>query len=259
MEDKLAASIGDHPEDIPEGYILEVDLGYPEELHEAHNVYPLVPERMVVHKEWMSEYQHNLLGVGVAPTKVEKLVPNLRNKERYVIHYRNLQLYLSLSMRLTKIYRALRFRQSPWIEHYIRMNTEFRKKATSDFDRDLYKLLTNSVLGKTMENLRKRIDVKLVRANEEDKLHRLIASPAFARANIFDDDLAGIRMHKSRLVRNRPVYTGLCVLELSKDLMYDFYYNQMKSLYGERCQRCQDIFLISSEKLSYVTNVFDIT
>ena len=187
-------------------------------------------------KKWMSNYQHGLLGVGVAPTEVEKLVPNLPIKERYVLHYRNLQLYLSLGMHLTKINKALRFRQSPWMEPYIRMNTEFRKPATSAFERDLYKFLTNSVFEKTMENLGKRFDVKLVRANEEDKLRRLIASPAFAGASIFDDDLAGIQIHKSRLVLNRPVYTGLCVLELSKHLMYDFYYNQMKSLYGERCQ-----------------------
>ena len=173
----------------------------------------------MVQKEWMSEYQHDLLGVWVAPTEVEKLVPNLCNKE---LHYRNLQLYLSLDMRLTKIHRALRFRQSTWMAPYIRMKTEFRKQATSDFERDLYKLLTNSVVGKTMENLRKRVDGKLVRANEEDKLRRLIASPAFARANIFDDDPAGIQIHKSRLVLNRPVCTVVCVLELSKHLMYDF-------------------------------------
>ena len=124
--DRLAASIGDHPAGSPEGLILELDLVYPEELHEAHNAYPLAPERIMVQKEWMSEYQHDLLGVGVAPTEVEKLVPNLRNKERYVLHYRNLQLYLSLGMRLMKIHRALRFRQSPWMEPYFRMNTEFR-------------------------------------------------------------------------------------------------------------------------------------
>ena len=170
--DRLAASIGDHPADITQWLILEVDLGYPEELHEARNTYTLAPERMVVQKEWMSEYQHDLLGVGVAPTEVEKLVPNLRNKERYVLHYRNLQLYLWLGMRLTKIRRALRFRQSPWMEPYIRMNTEFRKQATSDLERELYKLMNNSVFGKAMENLRKRVDVKLVRENEEDKLRR---------------------------------------------------------------------------------------
>ena len=88
----LAKTIADHQANSPEGYILEVDLEYPEDLHEAHNAYPLAPERMVVQKEWMSEYQHNLLGVGVAPTEVEKLVPNFHNKSRYVLHYQNLQL-----------------------------------------------------------------------------------------------------------------------------------------------------------------------
>ena len=233
----LTKTIANHPaHDHPEGFILEVDLEYPEDLHNAHNTYPLAPERMVVQKKWMSEYQHSLLGVGVAPTEVEKLVPNLRNKDRYVLHYRNLQLYTSLGMRLTKVHRALRFDQSPWMEPYIRMNTEFRKKAASDFEKDLYKLMNNSVFGETMENLRKRVDVKLVRSKEEDKLRRLIASPAFARANIFDDDLAAIQVHKSNLVLNRPVYVGMSILDLSKHLMYDFYYNQLKTQYGESCQ-----------------------
>ena len=160
----------------------------------------------------MSEYQHNLLGVGVAPAEVEKLVSNLRNKDRYVLPYRNLQLY----MFLTKVHRALRFDQSPWMEPYIRMNTELRKKAASGFEKDLYKLMNNSVFGKTMENLRRRVDVKLVRSNEEDKLRRFIASPAFARANIFDDDLTAIQVRKSRLVLNRPVFVGMSILDLSK-------------------------------------------
>ena len=116
--EQLAKTIADHPADDPEGFILEVDLEYPEDLHNAHNAYPLATERMVVQKKWMSEYQHNLLGVGVAPTEVEKLVPNLRNKNRYVLHYRNLQLNTSLGMRLTKLHRVLRFDQSPWMESY---------------------------------------------------------------------------------------------------------------------------------------------
>ena len=87
-----------------------------------------------------------------------------------------------------------------------------------------------------MENLRKRVDVKLVRSHEEDKLRRLIASPAFARANIFDDDLAAIQVHKSNLVLNRPQYVGMGILDLSKHLMYDFYCNQLKAQYGEGCQ-----------------------
>ena len=110
---------------------------------------------------------------------------------------------------------SLRFEQSPWMEPYIRMNTELRKQATSDFEKDIYKLMNNSVLGKTMENLRRRVNVKFVRSHEEDKLRCLIASPSFARANIFDDDLAAVQMHKSRLVLNRPIYVEMSVLDLS--------------------------------------------
>ena len=197
---QLTNTITDLPANGAEGYILEVDLEYPQGLHDEHNAYPLAPERMVVQKEWMSDYQQDLLGVGVAPTEVEKLVPNLHDKERYVLHYHNLQLYMSLGMRLKKVHRALRFEQSPRMEPYIRMNTDLRKQANSDFEKDLYKLMNNAVYGKTMENLRRRVNVKLVRAHEEDKLRRLIASPSFARANIFDDDLAAVQMHKSRLV-----------------------------------------------------------
>ena len=234
--DGLVGTIQDQPVDGPEGFILEVDLEYPQELHDEHNAYPLAPERIVVQKEWMSEYQHGLLGKGMASAEVEKLVPNLRDKNHYVLHYRNLQLYLGLGMKLKKVHRALRFEQSPWMEPYIRMNTELRKQATNAFEKDLYKLMNNSVFGKTMENLRKRVDVKLVRSHEEDKLRRLISSPSFARANIFDDDLAAIEVHKSRLVLNRPVYVGMSILDLSKTLMYDFYYGQLKNQYGDRCQ-----------------------
>ena len=120
------------------------------------------------------------------------------------------------------------------MEPYIRMNTKLPKKVASDFEKDLYKLMNN--FGKTMENLRKRVDVKLVRSHEDDKLRRLIASPAFARSNIFDDDLAAIQVHKSNLVLHRPVYVGMNILEVSKHLMYNFYYIQLKAQYGESCQ-----------------------
>ena len=122
-------------------------------MHDAHNDYPLAPKRIEVKKAWMSVYQKNLLKTmyGGASNEVEKLVPNLYDKTRYVLHYRNLQLYLQLGMRLKKIHRAGRFDQSPWMAPYISMNTELRKQAKSTFEQDLYKLMNNSVFGKTME------------------------------------------------------------------------------------------------------------
>ena len=169
-------------------------------------------------------------------SEVAKLVPNLRKKERYIIHYRNLQLYVSLGMKLTKIHRALIFNQSAWMEPYISLNTELRKKATNNFEKDLFKLMNNSVFGKNIENLRKRVDVKLVRSWEDEKLRKLIASPSFNRAKIFDNNLTAIHMHKSYLMLNRPIFVGMSVLDLSKVLMYDFYYNKLKTQYGENME-----------------------
>ena len=150
------------PTEPGKGCILEVDLDYPAELHESHNDYPLAPERLKVKKEWLSGYQANLLEDDNI-LNTEKLVPNLMDKTKYVLHYRNLQLYLSLGMKLKKIHRILEFNEAPWMEPYIRMNTEFRKKSKSAFEKDFYKLMNNSVFGKTMENLRKRVDIKVVR------------------------------------------------------------------------------------------------
>ena len=133
-----------------------------------------------------------------APTEVEKLVPNIRNKSRYVLHYRNLQLYMYL--RLTAVHCALWFHKSLWMEPYIRMNTELRKKATSGFEKDLYKLMNNSVFGKTMENLRKWVDVKLVRTNSG------ASSPARRLLGPISSSMtAAIQVHKSHLELNRPV------------------------------------------------------
>ena len=217
------------------GFILEVDLEYPEELHDEHNAYPLAPECMSAEKDWLSPYQLNLLGESPLH-KIEKLVPNLRKKEKYVVHYRNLQLYLSLGMKLTKVHRILKFKQSPWMKPYIEMNTEYRKRATCDFEKNLYKLMNNAVYGKTMENLRKRVDVKLIRGHEEEKLRKFIAKPTFHESRIFDHDLAAVHMNKEKIVFNKPIQVGMTVLDLSKHLMYDFYYNKLKNQYGNRCQ-----------------------
>ena len=90
---------------------------------------------------------------------VKKLILNLGNKAKYVLHYKNLQLYLSLEMKLTKIHRVLKFKQSEWVKKHIDFNTKKRMNAADDFEKDFFKLMINSIYGKTMENLRKRICV----------------------------------------------------------------------------------------------------
>ena len=141
-------------EKSPIGYFLEVDLEYPDELHELHNDYPLAPEKLAVSSDMLSKYCKKIADkYEIKVGDVKKLIPNLGNKTNYVVHYRNLQLYLSLGMKLTKIHKVLKFKQSDWMKKYIDFNTEKRKNAANDFEKGFFKLMINSVHGKTMENL----------------------------------------------------------------------------------------------------------
>ena len=127
-------------------YFLEVDLEYPDKLHELHNDYPLAPEKFAVPSDMLSKYCKNIADrYKIKAGDVKKLIPNLGNKTNYVLHYRNLQLYLSLGMKLTKIHRVLKFEQSDWMKEYIDFNTEKRKNAANDFEKDFFKLMINSV------------------------------------------------------------------------------------------------------------------
>lgn len=158
--------------------------------------------------------------------KTSKLVPTLKDKTHYVVHYRNLQLYLSLGMKVTKVHRILEFRQEPWLKIYIDFNSNKRKNAKNDFEKDFFKLMNNAVFCKTMENLRNRVNVKLV--HTERKLKKLCAKPSFDRFKIFNEDLVGVENKKVKPLLNKPVYIGQTILDLSKLVMYDFHYNFMK-------------------------------
>ena len=196
--------------------ILEVDLEYPNELHDLHNDYPLAPERIM------------------CKNKVEKLIPNLRNKEKYVLHYENLKQYLSLGLRLTRIHRVIKFEESEWLKPYIDMNTKLRTKANNNFEKDFFKLMNNSVFGKTMENIRNRVDIKL--ENDRKKAKKLTAKPNFKHLNIFCEELVAIHMKKTSLTMNKPIYFGMCILDLSKTIMYEFHYNYIKPKYGDKAK-----------------------
>ena len=148
MTEEELNKVGEEWRNIP--CILEVDLEYPTSLHDLHNEYPLAPERMKINK-------------------VEKLIPNLSDKKKYVIHHENLKQYLDLGLKLTKIHRGIKFKESDWMKRYIDLNTDLRAKAKNEFEKDFFKLMNNSVFGKTMENLRKRVNITLVNSEERAK------------------------------------------------------------------------------------------
>ena len=189
------------------GCILEVDLIYPEELHDSHNDFPLAPEIL-------------MLG------SVEKLTQNLRNKKGMVLHGRNLELFLSLGMKLKTIRRGIKFSEKPFMKCYIDKNTELRAKGKTKFEKEFFKLMNNSVFGKTMENLRKRVSIELVK--DAEKAEKLVNKPNFVEVKIFDEFLIAVKMRKTRVVMNKPIYAGMTTLDLSKLLMFNFHYGYVK-------------------------------
>ena len=200
------------------GYLLEVDVSYPKELHNPHNDLPFMCERMEING-------------------VEKLVPNLRDKKNYVIHIQALNQVLQHGLRLDRIHRAIEFDQSSWLKTYIDFNTELRTAAANDFEKDFFKLKNNSVFGKTMENIRKHRNIKLV-TTEEKYLHTVM-KPNFKSGVLFGESLMGCEVGKIKVVMNKPVYLGQVILDLSKIITYEFHYDYMVPKYGlEKLKLC---------------------
>jgi len=181
--------IEDVADDAEIGYALEVDLWYPDRRHDEHNDYPLAPEHLEITPDMLSaQSKHLLEKLGKKPIKNNrKLVPNLMNKKNYIVHYRNLKYYKEKGLKVTKIHRVIEFKQSKWLAPYINFNTEKRKLATTEFERNLYKLCNNAVFGKMCEDLRKRIDVRIV--SHQPEAERCIAKPTFNSFKIINDDI----------------------------------------------------------------------
>ena len=194
------------------GYVLEVDVKYPRELHDHHNDLPLMCEQIRV-------------------SGVEKLVPNLHDKKNYVIHVKALKQALDHGLVLEKIHRVIQFKQSAWMKEYIDFNTRLRMVAKNDFEKDFYKLMNYSVFGKTMENITKHRDIKLVN-NKEDYLKQVM-KPNFKGGVLMGVDLMSCEMGKVKVKMNKPVYLGQVILDLSKTIMYEFHYDYMKRKYNE--------------------------
>ena len=199
------------------GYIFEVDVRYPKRLHDLHSNLPFLPERIEINK-------------------CKKLICNLSNKKKYVIHVNSLKQALNHGLKLKKIHRVIEFNQKEWLKPYIDMNTELRKAAKNDFKKDLFKLMNNSVFRKTMENIRKHRDIKLVTTDK--KRSKLVSEPNYHTINLISEDLSIIEMKKNKVKMNKPIYLGLSILEISKILMYEFWYDYMKPKYDNNIKLC---------------------
>ena len=224
--DKIIKRLENWKSNSKKGYIIEVDLEYPKELHDLHNSYPLAPEKIKF-------------------DKINKLIPNLYDKKNYICHIKNLQLYVDLGLKIKKIHRILEFDQKPWMKSYIEFNTELRKKATNAFEKDFFKLMNNSVFGKTMENIRNRVDIKLV--NNRKKAIELTRKLNYNSWTWFSENLVAIHMNRIKLYFNKPIYIGMSILDISKTLIYDFHYKYMIPKFKEN----QQLLFTDTDSLCY--------
>ena len=167
---------------------------YPKRLHELHSDLPFLSERMEVNK-------------------CKKLACNLFNKKKNVTHINSLKQALNHGLKLKKIHRIIEFNQKEWLKPYIDLNTELKKAATNDFEKDLFNLMNNSVFGKTMENIRKHKDIKLVTTDK--KRSKLVSDLNYHTTNLISEDLSIIEMKKTKVKMNKPIYLGLSILEIS--------------------------------------------
>ena len=166
-------------------YILEVDVDYPSKFHKLHSDMPSLPERMKI-------------------DKTQKLVCNLRDKKKYVVHISILKQALNHGLKLKKVHRVIEFNQEAWLKKYIDMNTELRKKESNDFEKDFFKLMNNAVFGKTMENVRKHRDIKLVKTDH--KRNKLVSEPNYHTMNLISENLSIIEMKKVKVKMNKLIY-----------------------------------------------------
>ena len=256
ISDHLLEHILSLPSDSQEGYFLEVDLKYPINLHSTHQDYPLAPFKCERTKDQLSPFMQKIVDDQKLKHSVgfTKLMCTLEDREHYVLHYRNLQLYIELGMQLVKTHRILRFKQAPIMKDYIIFNSKKRAMAQNDFDASLYKLLSNSLYGKTIERADNRTMIKLV--HDIEQYEKYVSQVTMKSCKVINPNLVSLEMKHPLLKIDKPVYLGVAILELAKHYMYFFHYKVMKPFYGQKLK----LVYTDTDSLMYeiqTTDVYD--
>ena len=223
------------------GYLFVVDVEYPKSLHNLHSNLPFLPERMEINN-------------------CTKLICNLYYKENYPVHVLALKQALNHGLKLTKIHRVVEFRQEYWNldKSYIDMNTDLRKDAKNDFEKDFFKLMNNSVFGKTMENVRNHRDIRVVTTYKRRSI--LASEPNYYSTKYISKDLLIMEMKKTEVVMNKPIYLGKAILDISKTFRYKFWYDYIKPKFGDKARLCYmdtDSFIMHIKTEDFYKDIAD--
>ena len=213
------------------GYVLIVDLIYPDNAKHITKNFPFCPENKIINPNNFTEYMKEHVPKPFRPTS--KLICEQTNKEYYIVHYRNLKFYIRMGTIICKVHRIISFDQSPWLEKYIDYNTKKRGQADSDFKKDYHKKLICSFFRKTMEDVRNRIKIEFVKNADERKILRYQSRLDFDGIHKSYQDYDSYTFQSNVIKMEKPIYLGFVILELLKLLMYETYYDNLQKYFGQ--------------------------
>ena len=219
------------PDDGDHGYILECAISIPQHLHSLFNDLPPLPEKVLVKDDWLSPYSIDLKAkFQIKQNKISKLVPNLFDKDSTTLHYVHLKLCMRLGLRLRKIHRVLRFKQSPWLRTFMDFNMEARRNALNPFEAMMTKTMSNSIYGKCLQSPRGKKDVRLV--SNKKTFEKLIRKPNVKTFEIFDENFALVELQRTNALFNNPLPCAFAILDISKSVLYHIFYEKLMKAYS---------------------------
>ena len=217
------------------GYFVEVNLTYPNNIKQTKN-FPFAPENKKFNPDTFNDYMKEIKPDNYTSTK--KLICDWSDKKNYLVHYRMLKFYIRHGMIIGKVHNLISFRQSGWLEKYISFNTQKRNKVKNDFEKDFYKLLNNAFYGKTMENVRNRLKIKFIKKDDYREIIKQQSKLTFNGIHKSYDNCDSYTFKQNEVLMDKPIYLGFSVLELSKLLMYETYYDKLQPYFGEKNIQC---------------------
>ncbi|OXA39344.1 putative DNA polymerase [Folsomia candida] len=227
-------------DDGPTGYFFEIDLIVPRSIHNKLNDYPPAPTKRIITSEELSNFQQHQVGqleITKSAFTTKKLVADLHPKLNYVCHYRNIRRFLQLGLQITKIHRGMQFTQAPWMKKFIEFNTLKRIQAVMEYEKNFYKLLNNAAFGKCIENKRKRQSMSII--STEAQMRRVLKKPTYQRIIEINPEVQiavkklSKNCEKMAVYLDKPIAVGVAILDISKDMMYEFHYDYMVPKYGD--------------------------
>ena len=219
------------PDDSDIGCFVEADLTYPDIIKEKTKNFPFAPVNKKINPENLNNYMKEIR----PDTYVQcsKLICDWSDKKNYLIHYRMLKFYVRHGMIVDKVHDITSFKQSRWLEKYINFNTQKRNQSVNDFEKDFYKLLNNAYYGKTMENVKNRLKIKIVKKDDCREIIKQQSKLNFNGIHKSYKNCDSYIYKQNEVLMDKPIYVGFTVLELSKLLVYETYYDKLQPYFGQ--------------------------